>query len=161
MGGQGADVDRVPGHQRVHGFAHQRIHANRTSKLLQEVSLQEPERPLGHPGPGNRLHEAVHRTSPQLRQAQALVDQVVEHRRNGRRGPRLEPHTHDGGVRRNDLDLRTGQRTDQLGTATDGEVDLDPARGQVPLHVRRLTGALDPDRPHHPRQRRQRRTLDV
>ena len=161
VGGQGVDVDRVPGHQRLHGFAHQRIHASRTSKLLQEVGLQEHERPLGCPGPGHRLHEAVPRTSPQVRQAQALVHQVVEHRRKGRRGPRMEPHTHDGGVRRNDLDLRTGQRTNQLGMAADRKVDLDTARGQVPLHVRRLTGALDPDCPHHARQSRQRRTLNV
>jgi hypothetical protein len=47
------------------------------------------------------------------------------------------------------------------GMATDRKVDLDPARGQVPLHIRRLTGALDPDCPHHPRQSRQRRTLNV
>jgi hypothetical protein len=161
VGGQGVDVDRVPGHQRLHGFAHQRIHPDRISKLLQEVGLQEHERPLGRPGLGHRLHEAVRRASPQLRQAQALVHQVVEHRRKGRRGPWLEPHTHDGGVRRNDLNLRTGQRTNQLGTATDRKMDLDPARGQVTLHVRRLTGALDPDCPHHARQSRQRRTLNV
>jgi hypothetical protein len=40
-----------------------------------------------------------------------------------------------------------GQRTNQLRVATDRKMDLDPARGQVPLHVRRLAGALDPDRP--------------
>jgi hypothetical protein len=57
-------------------------------------------------------------------------------------------------MRRNDLNLRTGQRTDQLGLSTDREVDLDPARGQVPLHVRHITGALDPDRPHHTSQPR-------
>ena len=59
VGGQGVDVDRVPGHQRLHGFAHQRIHADRISKLLHEVGLQEHERPLGRPGPGHRLREAV------------------------------------------------------------------------------------------------------
>jgi hypothetical protein len=156
VGGQGVDVDRVPGHQRLHCFANQRI---RTSKLPQEVGLQDHERPLGRAG--HRLHEAVRRTSPQLRQAQTLVHQVVEHRRKGWRGPWLEPHTHDGGVCRNDLDLRTGQRTKELGLATDRKVDLDSARGQVPLHVRRLTGALDPDCPHHPRQSRNRRPLNV
>lgn len=45
--------------------------------------------------------------------------------------------------------------------AADRKVDLDPAGGQVPLHVRRLTGALDPDGPHHPGQSRQRRALNV
>ena len=30
VGDQSVDVDRVPGHQRLHGFAHQRIHADRT-----------------------------------------------------------------------------------------------------------------------------------
>ena len=59
VGGQGVDVDRVPGHQRLHGLAHQRIHAHRTSKLLHEVGLQEHERLFGRPGPGHRLHEAV------------------------------------------------------------------------------------------------------
>lgn len=160
-GGQGVDVDRVPRHQRPHGFAYQRIHVRRTSELSQEAGLQARERPLGCLGLSHRLHEVVCRTPPQLRQAQALVYQVVEHRRQGRRGPRVKPHAHDGGVRRDDLDLRTGQRTDQLGTAADRKVDLDPARRQVSLHVRRRTDALDPDRPHHARQPRQRRTLNV
>ena len=73
VGGEGVDVDRAPGHQRLHGFAHQRIHAGRTSKLLQEVGLQDHERPLGRPSPGHRLDETVPQTSPQVRQAQALV----------------------------------------------------------------------------------------
>jgi hypothetical protein len=130
VGGQGVDVDRVPGHQRLHGFAHERIHADRTSKPMQEVDLQEPECPLGRPGPGHHLHEAVHRTTPQLRQARALVHQVVEHRQKGRRGPWLEPHTHDRGVRRNDLDLRTGQRTNQLGMAPIGKWISTPPVGR-------------------------------
>jgi hypothetical protein len=61
---------------------------DRAAKLAQQVGLQEHERPLGRRSLGHRLHEAVHRTSPQVRQAQALVHQVVEHRRKGRRGPR-------------------------------------------------------------------------
>ena len=67
VAGQGADVDRVPGHQHPHGFAHQRIRAARTSKLLQEVSLQEPERPLGRPG----LAIASTRRSTELPQSSA------------------------------------------------------------------------------------------
>lgn len=59
VGGQSVNVDRVPGHQRRHGLAHQRIHADRTPELLHEVGLQEHERPPGRPGPGHRLHEAV------------------------------------------------------------------------------------------------------
>ena len=59
VGGQGVDVDRVPGHQRLHGFMHHRIHADRTSELLHQVGLQEHECPLGRPGVGHRLHEAV------------------------------------------------------------------------------------------------------
>jgi len=62
---------------------------------------------------------------------------------------------------RGECQVRTGQRTNQLGMVTDRKVDLDAARGQVPLHVRRLTGALDPDCPHHPRQSRPRQTLNV
>ena len=58
---------------------------------------------------------------------QTLTD--LGHRRKGWRGPRLEPHTHDGGARRDDLDLRTGQRTNQLGISADRKVDLNPARG--------------------------------
>jgi hypothetical protein len=124
------------------------IHSDCTSEGLQQVGLKEHEGLFGPRGQGHRLYEAVHHTSPQLRQTQALVHQVVEHGR--KRGPGSEPHTHDGGVRRNDLDLRTGQlapspagtRTirrpafgptpspaDQLGPATDREVDLDPTRG--------------------------------
>jgi hypothetical protein len=49
----------MPGHQRLHGFADQRIHADRASKLPHEVGLQEHECPLGRPGQGHRLDEAA------------------------------------------------------------------------------------------------------
>jgi hypothetical protein len=62
---------------------------------------------------------------------------------------------------RDDLDHRTGQRTHQPGRATDRKADLNPARGQVVLHVRRPAGALNPDSPYHSRQFWQRWTLNV
>ncbi len=159
-----ASVSMLTGCQGISAFTASRTSGSRRTALRKPCrrwACKAMSARWGAPGPGHRLLEAVHRTSPQLRQAQALVHQVVEHRRKGRRGPWLEPHTHDGGVRRNDFNLRTGQRTNQLGMATDRKVDLEPARGQVALHVRRLTGALDPDCPHHPRQSRYRRTLNV
>ncbi len=87
VAGEGADVDRVPGHQHLHGFAHQRIEVRRASELLQEVGLQEGERPLGRPRLSHRLDEAVNQTSPELDQANPLIHQVVEHRWKRRRGP--------------------------------------------------------------------------
>ena len=158
--GQGVDVHRVPGHQCLHGRADQRIRADARRNCCRRSACRKGA-PARASRSGHRLDEAVHRTAPELAQAQPLVHQVVEHRRKGWRGPGMETHAHDGGVRRDDLDLRTGQRTDQLGMAADRKVDLDAARGQVPLHVCRRTGALDPDRPHHAGQSRQRRTLDV
>jgi hypothetical protein len=126
-----------------------------------EVGLEHQERPLGRPGAGRRLDEPVGRAAPQVGECQALVDQVVEHRRQVRRGAGPEPHPDRRGARRDDLDRRTGQRADQLRAAADRDVQLDAAGGQVPLPVRLVAGALDPDRAHHAREAGQRRAFDV
>jgi hypothetical protein len=161
LAGQAVDVDRLPGHQRPYGFGHQPIHAGRTPKLLQQVDLQEHQRPLGRPGQRHRLDQAIRRTPPQLRQPQPLIHQIVQHRRKRRGRPRMEPHTHDRGVRRDDLDLRPGQRPDQLRPPTNRKVNLNPTRRQMPLQVRRSTRPLHPDRADHRRQPSQRRPLNV
>jgi hypothetical protein len=60
VGGQGVDVDRVPGHECLHSFAHEQIRANRTaSKHLDEVCLQDHECALGRLGHSDRLQEAI------------------------------------------------------------------------------------------------------
>jgi hypothetical protein len=65
-----------------------------------------------------------------------LVHQVVEHRRERRRGSGSEPHADDGGAPRDDLELRAGQRAKQPRTAADRDVDLNPAGRQMSLYVR-------------------------
>jgi hypothetical protein len=161
VSGDGLDVDGVPGHQRVHGSTHQRIDVRRAPELQQEMGLEDLQCPLRRLGHGERLHDAFDRPAPQLRQHRPLVDKVVKHRRQWRRGSRVEPHPHNGGARRDDLHFVPGQRPKQVRPTADREVELDSTGRQVPLHVGRVTGALDPDRAHHPRQRRQRQLLDI
>nr|WP_235716161.1 hypothetical protein [Amycolatopsis sp. ATCC 39116] len=143
----------------VAGLAHQRIHSPRRAEPAQEVVLQEQERTLGRAR--GLLHQPAGRGAPQSGEVQALVDEVAQRSGQRRCGSRPEPHPDERGAGRDDLDVRTGERAEQLRAAAEREVDLDPAGGQVPLHVRRVAGALDPDRAHHSGQRRQRRPLDV
>src|SRR5690606_496278 len=109
----------------------------------------------------HRRHEAVDQPSPQVREIYLLVEQLAGDGRQWGRGSRLKSDAHDGRAWWDDVDLRAGERADQLWPPADGAVDLDSAGRQVPLHVRICAGAVDPDSPHDAGQSRYGRTFHV
>jgi hypothetical protein len=159
--GEGADLDPVPRHQSSYRLSHQRIGMTRAPEGHQEMSLEETERCLRPGRGGHRLAESFGSAAPQLLEAHPLIHEIVEDRRERRRRPRVEPHSHECRMRGDDLDIRASQWADQLWPATDREVEFNTTGGQMPLNVRRPACALNPDGAHCTDQLGDGRTLDV
>ncbi len=159
--GEGADLDGLPRHQSSYRLSYQRIGMTCASEGLQEMTLEETERCLRPRRGGHLLAESLGSAAPQLIEAQPLIHEIVENRRERRRRPRVEPHPNEGCVRGDDLDIRASQWADQLRPATDRKMQFDTTGGQVPLNVRRRACALNPDGAHRADQLGDGRALDV